>query len=489
MSFNQLPSHDHQGIGADSTSDQHSSHNMSRRQLMRIGITTAGAAALISGGVFGGVAIHAAMTESHSSSSSSASSSASSAANALTSTALSNAYRFQDIMMDAYAKGSTLRLSQSYSDQAGLLTTAFVYDNALTIIAYLRRPGGLTRAKLLGDSLLYAQQHDPLKDGRVRQGYFVNPFILPDGSVNQAGSPFYFQGSAVGDIAWSGLALAHLFASSHEKKYLQGALDLANWIFNNTYDTRGAGGYTFGVDVANKPLTYKSTEHNIDTYAFFLMLASLTGDKVWAQRAQHARTFIQAMWNPQAGYFWTGTKPDGVSINTSAIPADVQMWSYLALHDPKYACSVDWALKHVTTTDSPTAAHSTLARSQSFTGSTFTTASLASPAINPPTSGPATNPRAVWFEGTGHLVTTLSYRKAKGDAATASLYLGNIIKGQSQLGKGQTVNKVAIPQGLGVVAVSSPLNTGFAFGYYPYLHIGATAWFCMAASNLNPYIL
>ena len=47
--------------------------------------------------------------------------------------------------MDLYACGSTLRLSQSYADQAGLLSTAFIYDNALTIIAYLKRPGGIAR--------------------------------------------------------------------------------------------------------------------------------------------------------------------------------------------------------------------------------------------------------------------------------------------------------------------------------------------------------
>src|SRR5579883_2673766 len=41
------------------------------------------------------------------------------------------AYSFLDTMMDAYATGQTRRLIQSYSDQIGLESTAFVYDNAV----------------------------------------------------------------------------------------------------------------------------------------------------------------------------------------------------------------------------------------------------------------------------------------------------------------------------------------------------------------------
>src|SRR5262249_59372793 len=87
------------------------------------------------------------------------------------------AYSFLDEMMDAYAQGSTLRLIQSYSDQQGLLSTAFTYDNAQVIHAYLMRGRGddIDRARTLGDSLLYAQQHDPnFNDGRLRQAYFVD---------------------------------------------------------------------------------------------------------------------------------------------------------------------------------------------------------------------------------------------------------------------------------------------------------------------------
>ena len=49
---------------------------------------------------------------------------------------IKKAFTFQEMMMDAYASGETVRLTQSYSDQA-LGATAFTYDNAVSIHAYL----------------------------------------------------------------------------------------------------------------------------------------------------------------------------------------------------------------------------------------------------------------------------------------------------------------------------------------------------------------
>jgi hypothetical protein len=54
-----------------------------------------------------------------------------------------------------------------------------------------------------------------------------------------------------------------------------------------------------------------------------------------------------------------------------------------------------------------------------------------------------------------------------GDLATASEYQSHIILAQSELGQGQTINGVAIPDGSGVVAASSILNTGTGFSYFP----------------------
>ena len=198
--------------------------------------------------------------------------------------------------MDAYAQGSTTRLSQSYSDELGLESTAFVYDNAVEIMARLLRGQGLdlARAKILGNGLLYAQKIDPAADGRVRQAYFVDHADAQGAFVIPSGFPFFFLGSATGDMAWTGMALAQLANRTRIAAYLDGAVRLGNWIFNNTFDIRGAGGYNFTLG-GNQ---VKSTEHNIDVFALFTMLARLTGDSAtWTQRADHARIFVYAMFN------------------------------------------------------------------------------------------------------------------------------------------------------------------------------------------------
>ncbi len=127
----------------------------------------------------------------------------------------------------------------------------------------------------------------------------------------------------------------------------------------------------------------KSTEHNIDTYAFFTMLAALThGGKAdngasWTSLAEHALAFVIAMYNTAAGYFYTGTLGDQITINTYPIPEDCQTWSYLALLDNQYKHTIDWALANLQTTDTASAPNSSLTGNQKITGLNFDTASFA----------------------------------------------------------------------------------------------------------------
>src|SRR5579875_3779668 len=115
------------------------------------------------------------------------------------------------------------------------------------------------------------------------------------------------------------MALAQLYKRTGDNRFLTGALLVANWIVNNTYDPVGVGGFKFGTNIAyinntnvSVPSTNgKSTEHNIDTYAFFTMLSELTGDarsasinRTWSELAHHARKFVLAMYNPKGPYFY-----------------------------------------------------------------------------------------------------------------------------------------------------------------------------------------
>lgn len=406
------------------------------------------------------------------------------------------AFSFLDAMMDAYAQGSTLRLVQSYPDQQGLMSTAFTYDNSLIIFACLARgrKEDIARARIIGDSLLYAQNHDPnYSDGRLRQAYFVDQPDVNGAYIRLATDPFWFVGSAVGDMAWPAMALAQLFRQTRDRRYLDGAVRLGTWIHDVTYDTRGAGGYNYGVDGTNALLTYKSTEHNIDVYALFRMLASLTGNRVWLGRAQHARGFLAAMWNASEGFFWTGTTPDGATINQDNIPADTQIWSFMSLLDNGYAESIDWAVANLSTIDTPQTINSWLTGTVRIDGVTY--ASLSMRALAPASQWDLPpNPNAVWLEGSAHLAAALlsrgsSYARREGDFTAAKELLENIRMAQQHLGKDQTVGGKALVEAQGVVSSSSVINTGFGFSFNPRLHTGATSWYLIAGHAANPFQL
>ena len=414
------------------------------------------------------------------------------------------AFDFQNLMMDAYATGSTVRLSQSYSDN-GLLSTAFTYDNAVSIHAYLAdgSRASLDRARILGEGLLYAQANNfPFHDGRFAQAYFVNT-PNPDGSgayITPAAAPFYFYSSAVGDQAWAGMALAQLYHRTRDTQFLAGALLVANWIVSNTYNTLGAGGFSFGTTInmynQSVPSTNgKSTEHNIDTFAFFTMLSTLTGDSKavngmsWSRLAHHARVFVAAMFNPAGPYFYTGTLGDQITINPSPIPEDVQTWSYMAFYDRTWRNTIDWALAHLETTDTASSPNTSLTGNQKIHGLVFDTASLTTT---------ADDPNAVWLEGTAHTAAALAARVLRGGDTLPELFAdlthaAGLLKycehAQAILGVGQTVGGHPIPQGLGLVAASSMLDTGFGYTYGPSLHIGATGWYLIAALAANPFQL
>ncbi len=412
---------------------------------------------------------------------------------------------FQNTMMDAYATGDTIRLIESYSDQGGLESTAFTYDNAVSIHAYLvsGKKEDLTRAKILGDGLIYAQANNfPFNDGRFAQAYFVNQEAT-DGSgayITPAAFPFYFYTSAVGDQAWAGMALSQLFHCTGEKKYLNAALSVGNWIVANTYNTLGAGGYSFGTNINQYNQSVpspngKSTEHNIDTYAFFTMLDELThhGNATngysWKSLAEHALTFLMAMYNTTGGYFFTGTLGDQISINYYPVPEDVQTWSYLALLDREYKQTIDWALANLHATDTAASADSSLSGTESFTGLVFDSASLNTTTYDP---------NAVWLEGTAHTIAALTARSVAGgggfqkrieDLKAAVALVKTCEAAQAELGPGQTINGKPIASGNGLVAATSPMDTGFGYGYFPNLHIGATGWYLIAAQGGNPFRL
>jgi len=436
---------------------------------------------------------------------------------------ITRAYRYLDVVQDAYVKGGQARLLQSYNNESGLMTTAFVYDNALAVLAYLANPtvANVRRARLIGDALLWVQTNDEsFTDGRVRQAYAAGPMLFYGGGPYFPGLrrddgkaaflwPFGFGGSATGDLAWTGLALAQLYVDTRIRKYLDGAVALGEWIAGQASHYAN-GGYHGGLQADGVTAQkWASTEHNIDTYAFFVLLAKLTRDRRWSGRAGVAADFARAMWNPAGRHFWTGTLggnagEDPNQINVGNIPEDVQTWALLGLPERQYDPAVDWAIDNLWNTDG--GGDSQLPAGTLVSGVAY---SSQAKALTGPVSGSdlPNHRNAVWLEGNAHAALALLKRGKPGDLALARRLLRETVIAQETTGVGQTVGLTAdpnagrlsdpgaggtwtgtvLPERSGVVAASSAFDTGFGFGYFQRQHVGATSWFVMAGQSFNPY--
>jgi hypothetical protein len=322
------------------------------------------------------------------------------------------------------------------------------YDDALIIDALLARGGGedLSRARVLGESLLYVQANDPAHNGRIRAAYAPSPLSSPASTEATDAT------SDVGNMAWVGQALVQLYARTGTAAYLAGAKSIGEWIQAHAYDTRGAGGYTGGLEASGAKITWKSTEHNIDLFSFFELLAAQTHEALWSTRAQWAKGFVVSMWNPSQGMFFVGSGEDGTTINTSTFPEDVNSWSYLAMRDPSYAAALDWDRAHLAVSR------------RGFAGVSFCTGDRS----------------GVWFEGTAHLADAFALRAGAGDSAQAQAYLGDVARAQAA---GRHTD------GMGIIASSkNGLRTCEGERYYSSLHTGATAWYLLALQSADPFL-
>ena len=393
------------------------------------------------------------------------------------------ALKFLQQVTDAYAtKGP--RLAQSYDDSR-ISDIGFIYDNALTCMALLAA-GDWPRARAIGDALLYAQDHDPVQDGRLRQSYHVGAFINPDKTPNP-GWEFGLTGTAVGDMAWTGLALAQLAQKTRDQRYLTGLLRISRWIVDHTRSTSGLGGFTFGETAGLEG--HKSTEHNIDVYGLFTLVGKLTGDRSWYDQADHAKAFVHAVWNAADGFFWTGSD-DGTLVNKAPtqLPLDVQAWYWLSFAEKKYSSCLDWARTSLSTTDTPLRTNSALSGSYAVSGVGFSSGTFRTD-VTATVGGKSWNPKpndsAVWFEGTGQLALALHRRNAGDDRDRATALLEGIRSTQGRLGAGQTFHGKKTTGG--IVAASSSLDTGFGFDYSQNLHVAATSWYLFAIMRSNPF--
>lgn len=342
-----------------------------------------------------------------------------------------------------------------------LQNAAFVYDNALASIA-LVACGKPDHARRIADALVLASTHDRhYHDGRLRNAYRAgaashDPLELPgwwDAPARRWDEDAYQVGSATGNVAWAALALMTVYEATHERRYLNAAASLMNWVAANTYDAGPPGGFIggyFGEEPQPLRQSWKSTEQNVDAYAAFSWLARATGDSHWTAQAELARDFVAAMWDPHDGRFAIGTQNDGRTLNAGPSALDAELWPLIALPDSPasgWDRSIDWTMQH----------------HRAGAGLGFNA-----------------QPDGVWTEGTGQAALVLQARGRSQDAAP----LWAVLLSQRA------------PSGLLYATPNERIRTGLAIGptsksadfYYFHLpHLGATAWAVLAAAAWNPF--
>lgn len=358
-----------------------------------------------------------------------------------------------------------------------LRNTAYVYDNALAVIAFLAHGSldSLRRARLIGDAMVYAAQHDrTYTDGRLRTAYAAGDIALPpgwevDGKSGTVTIPGFYEEAPLtffevenrdvdtGNNAWGMIALLALYKQFQEPTYLEAARRIGAFI-QLFQDNEGVyRGYRGGIREAEGAFSvlrsYASTEHNLDVYAAFRMMGCVLGDGSWDNLAEHARQFVETMWDEAGGCYRTGTleeDPDSRNETPGQLPLDTHSWSLLAL--PQIL------LLHPHLLECPEQHHRVTR--DGFSGFDF----------NEDKDG-------VWLEGTAQMAVAYA---AEGHTNAAE-ELCAILRAAQQL-------PAPIGNGLGTVAaVRDGMSTGFGFKLFRRLHLGATAWNVLAQLRGNPY--
>src|ERR1700730_16892175 len=243
----------------------------------------------------------------------------------------------------AGAKAGFVRSYEHGEDEsrlpAGLASTAFVYDNALAVIA-LVACGNVSSATTIGNALSLAVRNDrTFKDGRVRNAYRPGPVgegapALPgwwDAKQNIWAEDPAQDGTSTGNVGWAALALLTLHQATKQQSFLADAERLIDWVIGNVSSGSGFRGGFHGYDPQQVRLTWISTEHNVDVYAAAAWLFRLTSERKYADAASEARQFLGRAFD--GDHFLLGTKPDGSLAAPSMLALDVQLWPWMAIPD------------------------------------------------------------------------------------------------------------------------------------------------------------
>ncbi|MDD5129749.1 MAG: PilZ domain-containing protein [Candidatus Omnitrophica bacterium] len=163
-------------------------------------------------------------------------------------------------------QNSRTGLVASFEGDKEIANWSFTYDLALLAQAYSRF-GDFERARKILDFFAH--------NAKRENGWFLNAYYVDDG----APAEFILHS---GPNLWVGLAAMQYMQFAKNQAYLELAESIAQSIIDlQNQDAEGGirGGPT---------MSWYATEHNLDAYAFFNMLAQVTGKEKYSQAAQKA---------------------------------------------------------------------------------------------------------------------------------------------------------------------------------------------------------
>ena len=330
---------------------------------------------------------------------------------------------------------------------------AYSYDNSLCIFG-LSKAGKYGRVKQIADAFVYMINNDrEYADGRVRNAYMNGEqglFPKMPGFYDLNDEKWYEDrfsiSSSCGNAAWTAMALIEAYSAVGDEEYLKTAVKIADFLLTLKSVT-GDGGFTGGYDGwESAKITYKATEHNIDLFAMFHTLAGLCDGKKreeYLDASDHAKRFVLAMYDESRGCFYTGTKPDGITIDKSVYPLDTNTWALLAMPDFPEKAKVMGFIE---------------ANFRSGGGYMFHIEGTG---------------YGVWHEGTAQ--AALVYKAVMGDRVKGAEIISFILAG-------------AAPGGGIYAADRDGLTTGFEWLYGKRVHAGATMWTYLAETEYNPFM-
>jgi len=211
-------------------------------------------------------------------------------------------------------QNSRTGLAASFEGDKEIANWSFTYDQALLIQAYTRFLD-FGRAKKILDFFA--------NDAQRKNGWFLNAYYSDDG----APAEFIMHS---GPNLWLGLAIMQYTQSTRDKSYLGLAESIAETIINlQDKDTDGGirGGPAAG---------WYSTEHNLDAYAFFNMLAKVTQKTIYSGAAAKAINWmVKNTYNRQ-------DLPAKRGKGDSTIATDTYAWSIASIGPEKlFALGMD----------------------------------------------------------------------------------------------------------------------------------------------------